>query len=211
MEHIEVNKKLYLEKNKQYGEGSPENLWRRKESQIRRFDKFIDLMDFDNKIILDVGCGYGDFYNYLISKNIHPKNYIGCDLMPEHCKVARERLPKFCKVFEGDFLQQELPEVDISILSGTLNAEFDDWEKISTAIIERMWTISKEAISFNMQSIHGLEGDYKKKVLEFRNIDPQFWISFANHRTCKYGLYHDYMHYDYTVCMWKANIGWQEK
>ena len=211
MEHIEVNKRLYLEKNKQYGEGASENLWRRKESQIRRFDKFIDLMNFDNKVILDVGCGYGDFYNYLISKDIHPKHYIGCDLMPEHCRVAREKLPKFCDVFEGDFLQQELPEVDISILSGTLNAEFDDWEKISTAIIERMWSLSKEAISFNMQSIHGLKGDYKKKVLEFRNIDPQFWINFANQKTCKYGLYHDYMHYDYTVCMWKASIGWQEK
>lgn len=210
MGYLEENIKLYQEKNNQYGEGAPENLWRRQESQLRRFVKFKDLIDFNDKNILDVGCGYGDFYNFLVNKSVKPKAYIGCDLMSSHCKVAREKLPDHCQIYEGDFLQIDLPQVDVAILSGTLNAEFEDWERITCSIMDKMWLLSSEVIAFNMQSLHGLNGEYKQKVLTYRNINPGYWVEYAHKKTCKYGLYHDYMHYDYTVCMWKADLGWQE-
>lgn len=210
MNYIEENIKQYRKKNEIYGNGAPENLWRRKESQVRRFKKFLDLLDFTNQIILDVGCGYGDFYYFLIENGIVPKQYIGCDLMPEHCRVARERLPTECQIIEGDFLQVSLPKVDIAILSGTLNAEFENWEAVSTSIIDKMWQFSKIGICFNMQSSHGLSGEYKEQVNKYRNIDPAFWVSYAHKKTCRYGLYHDYMHYDYTIGMWKAENEWQE-
>jgi len=210
VDYIEENIKLYKEKNQQYGHGAPENLWRRKESQVRRFKKFLDVVDFRNKTVLDVGCGYGDFYHFLINNGVALKQYIGCDLMPEHCGVAVEKLPKDCQIIEGDFLVENFQEVDIAILSGSLNAEFENWEEISLSIIDKMWRLSREAICFNMQSSHGLNDGYKDKVLKYRNINPAFWVGYAHKKTCRYGLYHDYMHYDYTVCMWKAEIGWQE-
>ena len=74
-----------------------------------------------------------------------------------------------------------------------------------------MWDLSSEAIAFNMQSSHGLHGDYKKQVEKFRIINPGYWCAYAHQKTCKYGLYHDYMHYDYTVIMWKKDLCWQEE
>lgn len=212
MNYLEENIRLYKEKNETYGKGSLQGLaWNREETQTRRFKKFIELFDFNEKSVLDVGCGYGDFYHFLLDNGRKPKAYIGCDLMPEHCEIARERLPTDCSIIEGDFLKCSVPKVDISVLSGTLNAEFDGWLEITRNIVDKMWASSSEGIAFNMQSSHGLRGDYKERVLNSRKIDPGYWCEYAHSKTCKYGLYHDYMHYDYTIGMWKADLGWQEE
>jgi SAM-dependent methyltransferase len=208
--YIEEILKLYKEKNLVYGEGDPQNLWRRVESQTRRFDKFLDLFSFEGKSILDVGCGYGDFYSYLINKNISPHSYVGCDIMPEHCKVAVGRLPKECTILEGDFLEINASSANIVVLSGTLNTEFDNWLDVSKKILDKMWNLATDGMVFNMQSSHGLQGEYGQKVLNSRNISPEYWVQYAHEKTCKYGLYHDYMHYDYTIAMWKVSRGWQE-
>jgi SAM-dependent methyltransferase len=212
MDYIEKNIELYEEKNKTYGRGILQSLaWSRIETQTRRFKKFIELFDFKGKSVLDVGCGYGDFYSFLLSNEMKPKAYIGCELMSEHCAVVREKLPGDCLIIEGDFLKNSFPKVDISVLSGTLNVEFDNWLEISRNITDKMWEFSSEGIAFNMQSSHGLRGEYKEKVLSARNIDPGYWCAYAHSKACKYGLYHDYMHYDYTIGMWKAELGWQEE
>ena len=44
---------------------SPKTLgWSGKKQQIKRFEKFNSILNFQNKSILDIGCGFGDFYSY---------------------------------------------------------------------------------------------------------------------------------------------------
>ncbi len=210
MKHITENIKFYKNNNNVFGEGSPKNLWKRPECQIRRFEKFTNILDFKDKSILDVGCGYGDFYFWLINKGMKPKSYIGIDLISEHCKVARKNLPSNCAVIEGDFLQIPIPEADFSILSGALNVYYKGWLKKTLSILDKMWELSSQGIMFNIRSPHGFEGDYEGIERQKRDSRPEYWCKYANSKTCRYGLYHDYMHYDYTLALWKAEIGWQE-
>ena len=71
MNIIDKTKQYYEKLNIENGYGSPNNLWSNVEKQIVRFQKAVTIFDFSNKEILDVGCGYGDFYNYLLKKKFY--------------------------------------------------------------------------------------------------------------------------------------------
>ena len=43
--------------------------------------------------VLDIGCGLGDFYHYLLSCDINV-DYYGVDIVPEFIKTAEEKYPQ---------------------------------------------------------------------------------------------------------------------
>ena len=120
--------------------------------QIMRFSKQASLFDYNNKSILDVGCGYGDFYSYLLEKGMVPQSYTGIDLIQSHCDFATARLPQEVVIINGDFLEIPLQEVDIAVVSGAFNVYFEDWLSVVSSIIDKMWLLSKETIAFNIRS-----------------------------------------------------------
>jgi len=209
MDYKRENKKYYNETYRLFGEGEPRVLWQQKECQRGRFERQASFFNYTDKSVLDVGCGYGDFYFYLLEQGMRPKCYIGVDLVHSHCKVARERLPKDAIVIEGDFLEKSIQNVELAVLSGALNVYFDNWQETALLIMDKMWQLSKEAITFNIRSSHGLKGEYESKSRQIADINPSFWCEYAHQRTSRYGLYHDYVHYDYTVAMWKAPPNWE--
>ena len=206
MNYKKENIKYYDVTRSLYGEGDPRVLWKHKEYQLRRFERQVSLFDFSGKSILDIGCGYGDFYFYILEKGMQPSAYIGIDLVESHCNVARERLPADAIVFHGDFLESQLENSDISVLSGALNVHFENWQEVTLSIINKMWLLSTEAMTFNIRSSHGLIGHYKEKYQQEKDIDPGYWCKYAHERTSRYGLFHDYVNYDYTIAMWKATV-----
>jgi len=56
------------------GEGSPKNLWKQVRDQVERFKKHIEVFDYRNKGVLDVGCGYRDFYFWMINQSAQPQS-----------------------------------------------------------------------------------------------------------------------------------------
>lgn len=203
MNYKEENNLYYNNTKKAYGEGNPKVLWQNEKLQVMRFSKQASLFDYNNKSILDVGCGYGDFYFYLLEKGMLPQSYTGIDLIQSHCDFARNRLPEEAFIINGDFLEISLPEVDIAVLSGAFNVYFNGWLSVVSSIIDKMWLLSKEAITFNIRSPHSLQGDYPKKSQQIKELDPSYWCKYAHNKTSKYALYHDYMPNDYTIVMWK--------
>lgn len=204
MNYKQANIQYYNHNKDLFGEGDPRILWKQEELQIERFERQLSLFDYNNKVILDVGCGYGDFYLYLLRKKIKPKLYVGVDLVHSHCKLAKERLPKNSIIIEGDFLESSLPNVDIAVSSGALNVYFDSWKETALLFLDKMWLLSREAIAFNLRSSYGLTGNYETKSKQIEDMDPSFWCKYAHEKTNKYGLYHDYVKYDYTIAMWKT-------
>jgi len=59
-----------------------------------QFDMLIDFYNFENKSILDLGCGGGLLGTYLNSKNIRIKKYIGLDVA-DRC-ITEARLNNLC-------------------------------------------------------------------------------------------------------------------
>ena len=203
MNIIKKTKQYYEKLNAKNGVRSPNNLWCNEERQIVRFQKSMEIFDFANKEILDVGCGYGDFYNYLLKKAILPKSYTGIDLLQQHCDIAKEKLPESCKIVCGDFLQIDADRADLIILSGTLNYYDEEWFSFAHQIIDKMWLLAKVGILFNMRSPKSMHSNSELPYKQYKDLSPSYWCSYAESMTSKYALFHDYVDYDYTIAMWK--------
>lgn len=72
-------------------ESDPESLfWDSTESMERRFEVALEMYDFADASVLDVGCGFGDFYTFLDERNSKPREYHGIDIT-NAVDIARER------------------------------------------------------------------------------------------------------------------------
>ena len=70
--------KLYTDLYNQYGENVRSLNWGSQQSQHLRFEAMTNNLDLNNQTILDVGCGFGDFYKFLkyAHKNHHRSIHI---------------------------------------------------------------------------------------------------------------------------------------
>ena len=195
MKIIEKIRRYYENNNQKYGKGEARNLWAEPYRQQVRFEKIINLVDFSGKSICDVGCGYGDFYFFLNKYGIPFLKYTGIELLEEHCQVARERLPNNCEIICADFLSKDFGHFDILIASGVFNFYEVGWLEFTTSIINKMWQVSNDSIIFNIRSSYG---DIKPAW-----IKPSFWTSYAEDKTKKFSLHHDYLMNDFTIIMSK--------
>ena len=75
-------------------------------SQQQRFEILSDIGDLRNKNILDVGCGFGDFYIYLM-ENFQIHDYIVIDISPGMIEIARKKNPNIL-FYHNDILNKFL-------------------------------------------------------------------------------------------------------
>lgn len=193
---VEEIKSYYEKNNLMYGKGHPKNLWIDDSRQTVRFAKFMESFNFSGKTVFDVGCGYGDFYFYLLEHGISVKEYAGVDLLKEHCDEAKTRLPYGTNIFYGDFLDCEPKKHDVFILSGTLNFYNDGWLDFASNVIEKMWFFATEAILFNMRSSFDARN--------YEHIRPSFWCVYAEQKTNNFLISHSYLENDFTIVMRKG-------
>ncbi|MGH8005019.1 MAG: class I SAM-dependent methyltransferase [Limisphaerales bacterium] len=64
------------------------------ERELAAFFRKKGMLDITDKIILDVGCGWGSWLLLFLSWGARPENLFGIDLLPERVEIARHRLPK---------------------------------------------------------------------------------------------------------------------
>ena len=118
---MQSNYEFYKNSIKKFGISSRGVQWRSKDTQYTRF-KVISYFvqdEIKSSSILDIGCGFGDFYLYLKSKGLLPKRYLGIDSHPMMIEICKERLDsEFMKL---DILKDEVPTCDYCIASGSLN------------------------------------------------------------------------------------------
>ena len=96
--------------------------WNSEFSQYKRFEiltKFIK-NEIKNSSIIDAGCGFGEYYNYLFDNNLSPKSYIGFDCEEKMVKIASKRFIN-SKFFIKNILSDKLPFADYYICSGALS------------------------------------------------------------------------------------------
>ena len=93
--NFDVDREIILhyhsERLSKYGQ-NVRSLWGSTESQRIRFKILAEMGDFNNKSVLDVGCGFGDFYTFLREQNIHPAKYCGIDISENYVKNAIKRI-----------------------------------------------------------------------------------------------------------------------
>lgn len=114
----------YSERYERLGRNIKTLGWGTKEQQEYRFRQTLDNnINFKNKIVLDIGCGFGDYYNYLNINNIKIKKYIGFDINSDLISEAKKTYQNDISTFEVENIlnTKKTNIADIGIMFGVLN------------------------------------------------------------------------------------------
>lgn len=169
----------------------------RPESQQIKFRVLSEVMPLTGKTVLDVGCGFADFADYLQSKlsGIH---YSGVDITSscvDGAKVAHPKLDIRCL----DILTEDPGgPFDLVTANGIFYLMGGEAEALMATVIGRMFDLCTKAVAFNSLSSWCLDkepGEFYAdplKVIEYcRELSP--WLT----------LRHDYHTRDFTIYMYK--------
>lgn len=122
----------------------------------------LDLLpdDLSTCSIVDAGCGFGDFYNYLVKKQNLPQKYIGLDYLDEMCSIAEEKTAQ--EILHVDACKDTIPKADYFICSGALNtlSMFDTY-----LFIQNCYSTCSYGFIFNI-----LYGDKKSDTYNYMNL-----------------------------------------
>ena len=189
----------YRIKNENYSTAQKQG-WTNKEVQQLRFKAFCELVDFNNKVILDVGCGYGDFKVYL-DKEYKKFDYIGIDNQTEFISEAKTKFG--CEqgiwFYNTDVSICQLPNsMDIVIASGLFSYRSDN-ENYYKDMITKLFDTAEETLLFNMlddqkfTSGELIVAHNKKEIFDYCKC-------LSNNVAIK----EDYLNIDFTICMRKG-------
>lgn len=173
--------------------------WSDEEGQRLRFDIISRGIDYNNKTILDLGCGLADFEKYLNDKGFYGFTYIGVDIsdaLIEECVKSKtnEKSNYYCgEIFDFDF-----PEVDITVSSGALTIKMKDNESYAQKVIDHLFSISIEVVSINFMSSYC---DYKLE--KNHHYSPEKIFSFSKKLSRFVNIFHDYKLWEFTLQIFK--------
>ena len=116
---------LYKGRMRKYGIGQKALGWLKSRASLR-FEILCSLWNLNHASILDVGCGFGDFYGFLRKKGAEGFTYLGVDINPALIDVAASRYPD-AGFQVGNIAEAHLSEgFDYGFASGLFNDKLDD-------------------------------------------------------------------------------------
>ena len=143
----------YREAIQRFGPSFEATLWHSREAQELRFDVMIDLAGFGDCVVIDAGCGQGDFAARLIERDIKILRYIGIDAVVEMIDLACKRELPDCQFVVGDLISEESifeqHKPDFVCFSGTLNTMT---EQAAKKLVKQAFDASAQGVIFNFLS-----------------------------------------------------------
>lgn len=132
------------------------------DAQFLSYKTLTKYLILDNASLLDVGCGQGDFLNFIYQNKLNDKitRYKGIDVSEKMIEFASK---KFSDKFfsKENFLSEKNYDFDISIAVGTFNIRCfdDDQDQINYLKnnIKKMYESSKRSCGLTILSYHGYE------------------------------------------------------
>ena len=147
----------YNESLEKYGY-DPRSLQWFKGRQNIRFRVLSEIGELNNCSVLDVGCGFGDLYGFLIKKGLNIK-YTGYDINPNLIKVARKIYPNVH--FEVKDIEEENPneKFDWVFSSGIFNIRLSNSKSWVQNMLRKMFELSNKRVA----------ADFMSTYVDFRN------------------------------------------
>ncbi len=174
--------------------------WGSTEQQLYRFEQTLSLeVELEDKRLLDLGCGFGDYLDFLLGSKIRIQNYTGWDLNPDLIEKAQEihQSAKGCEFVVKDLTTEDQPTspgFDIGVMLGVLNFNLHDTYdnvEFSKLLIKQMFSQVSEVLIVDFLSAHRYSG-YPKEDFVFYH-DPMEMMEFALSLTDNVVLKHDYL------------------
>jgi SAM-dependent methyltransferase len=166
-------------------------------SQRIKFEVLASTMPLRGRRVLDVGCGFADFADYLAGR-WGELAYEGLDLSPSMIEEARRRHPGLA-LRCGNVLEADLPgDYDLVTANGIFYLLGDEAPVLMPRIIERLFSLCRHAVAFNTLSTWAPRRDPG----EFQ-ADPASVLAFCRTLTRRVVLRHDYLPHDFTVLLFR--------
>lgn len=162
----------------QFGGTFDATLWRSREGQAIRFNTFCDFVDFTDTSILDVGCGVGDFAQFLIESGVSFSRFHGIDAMQEMIETAKNRNLPSCTFETIDVVtnQESMSGYDWLTFSGTLNAMV---QNNAVALIDAAFDACTCGVAFNFLSNQSGRHPSDEDLLPASRFDTPILLSHA--------------------------------
>lgn len=184
----------YNERLAQRGPGAYALGWGEEQYQRKRFFDALHALetdDIEGKVVLDIGCGLGDFYSFLLSQGLTPKGYVGIDINERFLALAQNRYPE-CRFEHRDlFLSPfEKPAAHAGLMLGVINFRLENHEEYAQQMIRLAFDAVSEVLVVNaISDIHNDDYPRENFIYYFK---PDEWLKFAQTLTPFCSLIHDY-------------------
>ncbi|MCX6580703.1 MAG: class I SAM-dependent methyltransferase [Candidatus Aminicenantes bacterium] len=173
-------------------------------SHMKRFEKILELGDFNGKRLLDVGCGVGGLYRFLKEKGIDC-DYSGVDINPGMIASAREKYPENKdKFFLFDILEKQMTETfDYVIAVGPLNLVFETLRNMdfTLRLMKEMYRLAIVGSAISMTSSFT-----RKPNDETFYYDPAAVLSETAKFCVNVKIDHTYLPHDFTIFCYKSDL-----
>lgn len=153
--------------------------------------------------VLDLGCGFGDYYAYLQERGLHV-TYTGYDINPNLIEIARQTHPE--ATFDVlDVETTSFGKFDYIVSSNCFNLPLttrDNYELISD-ILKVCYEHSNKGVAIDLLT----------KYVDFQSPEgfyysPEKVLSIAKQLTKRVVLRHDYPLYEFCIYLYPDFSGW---
>jgi len=197
---VEPVRKYYEAKLAQHGATPGGVDWNSDASQRLRFEQFERLFaDQHDPRIVDYGCGYGAFVDYLRGRG-RTWEYAGFDVSPAMIEAARERHAGDARArFVGD--RSDLEAGDLVVASGIFNVRLAvsdaAWLDYMLDTIRDLASLGRRGFAFNALTSYS---DRDKQRADLYYADPRVLFDFCKRMFSKrVAVLHDYPLYEFTM------------
>jgi len=170
-----------------------------------RFDVLYEVGIKEGSSILDLGCGFGDFYAYLQERGVKNINYTGYDVNPKLIAIAQEKYP--AAQFEVKDIQIDpFPEFDFIVSTSTFNLKLESQDNYDfiAEILNICYKHSRIAVAI----------DFLTSYVDFESAEgfhysPERIFAMSKCITKRVCLRHDYPLYEFCIYLYKDFKGWR--
>lgn len=183
-----------------HGTGPEAVGWGSRKSQELRFFILSQIGDLKGKTILDVGCGFGDLYGYLVKRNSRAKRYLGVDMNETMIAKAKKRYPDAQFQIVQSLKEFSDSSFDYVVESGIFNLQVPGWRAATFQVLRDMFRVSKKGVGANFLSAFS---PFLKDKNSFYANPLEIARAAFKAFTPKIVLRHEYKPNDFTLFLYK--------
>lgn len=172
--------------------------WESEAAQQLRFQALVSSLNLVDKKILDIGCGVGNFLQFL-EKRYTGFRYTGVDILENMITLAKSKSREgvfYCvDIFKENPFEKN--EFDVVFASGTFNINLGNNKKFIVDALKLFDYISSETISFNLLNSNSINREDKYFYSSPDEIRELINFDFPRHFKLK--VIEGYLQNDFTV------------